>query len=131
MSETGRGGSGPRGGDVGGSLWQSGPGREWTRDAVKSLGSVLGIFGLELTDRDRFIVHARDEFDGIAMFEIGDFEDLRRDANDKRVSALPDSPRSVGDTLLGVELNPFSHVVPCILYGHESYLCKTVCVGYK
>jgi len=42
MTDTGWGKqNGPRGGDVGGSLWLSGPGREWARDPIKRYGSVL------------------------------------------------------------------------------------------
>jgi len=92
--------------------------------------SVVGLGG-RVFDSYRFIIHAGNEFDGVFLLEIGHLKNLRWDSHDKRVATLPDGPHRVRNSLIGIELDTLGHSSICTLCSHESYLSKTLPIGYK
>jgi len=62
-----------------------------------------------VANSDRFLIHVGDELDLIVVFEGYNFENLRWDADNERVSTFADPTPRICDTVLSIKLDPFSH----------------------
>ena len=95
------------------------------------MASVVSLILRWAANSDRFLIHIGDKLDLIAVFEGYNFEDLRWDTDNERVSTFADPTPRICDAVLSIKLNPFGHGYGSILYGHESYPSKTIYHGYK